>query len=311
MITTVEQAISTPGDFRAGGTDYMDRVRHHLIGDSPIDLHQIPGLDSVETDAEGRVLIGALTTMFNIAQTPILREQYAGLAEAAGALATPQIRQIGTIGGNLTQATRCQYYRHPHLPCIKKGDAICGCREGHNPNGVIFDNGGSPHPHPSTLGMALMAYNAEIEINGKGTRSIFDLYDDGSDPSRDHLLAEGELITRIILPAGRPGEKAAYFRASARARAEWAIVECVARLQLDGEQIQQAFVAVGGVGPVPLRLVHVEAALNGQPATAESFAKAVPVAAEGANPLPQTGYKVPLLINSVEETLLKAVGLDR
>lgn len=288
----------------------MDRLQHHLIGDVPVDIHQIEGLDQIETDGEGQLLIGAAATIFNVSQTPLLRERYAGLAQAAGALATPQIRQIGTIGGNLTQATRCQYYRHPHLPCMKKGDGVCGCRDGHNPNGIIFDNGGAAHPHPSTLGMALMAYNGNIEINGQVTRSIFDLYGDGSDSTRDHLLAENELITRIILPANQAGEKAAYFRASARARAEWAIIECVARLQLEGDHIKQAFVAVGGVGPVPMRLPHVEAALNGKPASAETFAKAVPLAAEGANPLPQTGYKVPLLINSVEETLLRALDLD-
>lgn len=79
---------------------------------------------------------------------------------------SPQIRQVVTIAGNLTQATRCQYYRHPHLQCTKKGDSVCGGREGYHPNGVIFDHGGCAHPHPSTLGMALMAYDAQIELNG-------------------------------------------------------------------------------------------------------------------------------------------------
>ena len=309
MIKTINDAISEKGDYLAGGTDYMDRKRHHLIGDRPIDLMGIDGLDQITVDPKGGVTIGALTSMFNVAQTAVLQEKYAGLAQAAGALATPQIRQVGTIGGNLTQATRCQYYRHPNLTCTKKGDAVCGGREGYHPNGVVFDNGGCVAPHPSTLAMALMAYDAQVEINGAEIRPIFDLYGDGSDHSRDHLLGEDEIITRIILPAAEAKEKAAYFRASARARAEWAIVECVACLVMSGDTIKQAFVSVGGVAPVPLRLPQVEAALVGNRAVAETFNEAAQLAAEGANPLPQTEYKVPLLCNSVEETLLRAAGL--
>ncbi|MEM7802329.1 MAG: molybdopterin dehydrogenase, partial [Chloroflexota bacterium] len=213
------------------------------------------------------------------------------------------------VGGSLTQATRCLYYRHPNLECTKKNDSTCGGREGYHPNGVIFDSGGCTHPHPSTLGMAFMAYDAEIEINGSERRPLTALYGDGSDHSRDHLLGENELITKIILPPSPETEKATYFRAAARERAEWALVECVARLQMRDNRIEKAFIGVGGVAPVPLRLPQVEAALVGQPATEESFTQAASLAAEGANPLPQTQYKVPLLINSVEETLLRATGL--
>lgn len=296
------------GDFLAGGTDYMDRYRHHLITEQPVDLMGIKGLDQIETDSAGQTTIGALTTIFNVSQSPLLQGKYTGLAAAAGALATPQIRQVATIAGNLTQATRCQYYRHPHLTCTKKGDEVCGGREGYHAYGVIFDNGGCIHPHPSTLGMALMAYDAEIVINGSDSRSIFELYGDGSDHAKDHLLSEGELITGIRLPVATANEKATYFRASARARAEWALVECVARLIIDGDLIMSAYIAVGAVGPVPLRLPKVEATLAGQAPTEEAFVKAAAIATEGINPLPQTGYKVPLLINAIEETLLLTAG---
>ncbi|MEM8857514.1 MAG: FAD binding domain-containing protein [Chloroflexota bacterium] len=308
MITTVEQAAKSNGEFLAGGTDYMDRLRHHLASGNSVDLNYIAGLNRIEIEG-GKTYIGAMTTMFNVAQAPHLRENYAGLAEAAGGLATPQIRQIGTIGGNLTQATRCQYYRHHHLECQKKGDTNCGGRVGYHPFGVVFDNGGCVAPHPSTLGMALYAYDAEVEINDSEVRPITALYGDGSDYDRDHLLGKNEIITKIILPATEKGEKAAYFRSIARARAEWALVECTVRLQLDGGTINQAFVAVGGVAAVPMRLSKVEAALVGQPATEDSFAEASELAADGVNPLPQTGYKVPLLVNTVEETLLRAMGL--
>ena len=308
--TSIEQAIEMKGTFLAGGTDYMDRYRHHLIAEQPVDLTGIKGLDQIETDATGQTTIGSLTTIFNVSQNALLREKYAGLAIAAGALATPQIRQVATIAGNLTQATRCPYYRHSHLTCTKKGDKVCGGREGYHAYGVIFDNGGCTHPHPSTLGMALMAYDAEIVINGLVSRSIFDLYGDGSDHTKDHLLREDELITSIRLPKAATNEKAAYFRVSSRARAEWALVECVARLVMEDDLITSAYIAVGAVGPVPLRLPKVEAALIGKSSTGEVFAEAAVNAAEGSNPLPQTEYKVPLLINTTEETLLLAAGIE-
>jgi len=306
--TNIAEAMAASGNYRAGGTDYMDRLRHEMLSDEIVDLQGI-GLNQIETDSSGATTIGAMTTVFNLSQTPYIRDNYPALAQAAGALATPQIRQMATVGGNLTQATRCQYYRHSELDCTKKGDAKCGGREGYHPNGVIFDNGGCAHPHPSTLGMALIAYNAEIEINGESKRPITNLYGDGSDTSRDHLLSEGELITAIILPSPQP-EKSAYFRASQRARAEWATIECVARLHMAGDRIKSAEVAVGAVGPVPLRMAKVEEALAGSPTTEEAFVQAAALAAEGATPLRENGYKVQLMVMSIAKTLGQAAGLE-
>lgn len=140
-------------------------------------------------------------------------------------------------------------------------------------------------------------------------RSMPAIYCYCTDHSRDHLLANNELITKIVLPAPIEGEKAAYFRASARARAEWAIIECVARLTMDGKHITSASIAVGAVAPVPMRLPEVEKTLLGKTASEETFYEAASLAANGANPLPQTGYKVPLLVNSVAEALLRACGM--
>ncbi|MFT5195943.1 MAG: xanthine dehydrogenase YagS FAD-binding subunit [Candidatus Promineifilaceae bacterium] len=307
ITTTIEGVTTAQGNFLAGGTDYMDRLRHHLVGEESIDLSGIAGLDQIEKEGNGRTLIGALTTIFNVSQAMHIRQNYAGLADAAGGLATPQIRQMATIGGNLTQANRCQYYRHPHLKCTKKGDATCGSRDGYHHYGIIFDTGGCTTPHPSTLAVALLAYDAQVQINGSELRPISAIYGDGSDHGRDHLLADNEMISQVVLPAPA-AEKAAYFRAIARARAEWPLVECVVRLILDEDKVSEAYVAVGGVAPVPMRLPKVEQALVGKIASEENFASAAGMAADGASPLPQTGYKVTLLMNTVEETLLRAIG---
>ncbi|MEM7347460.1 MAG: FAD binding domain-containing protein [Chloroflexota bacterium] len=302
---TISEATTLTGNLRAGGTDYMDRLRHNLVDGDIVDLLGLEGLDQIQSGTNG-TQIGALTTIQAVAQSADIQNSYAGLAQAAAGLATPQIRRVGTIGGNLTQATRCQYYRHHHLECTKKGDAVCGARDGYHANGIIFDNGGCAHPHPSTLGMALMAYDAHVEINGSEKRSIFDVYGDGADKQHDHLLADDEVITTILLPAPVT-EKATYFRATARARAEWATVECVVRLVMDGDTIQAAYVAVGAVGPVPLRFSKVEAALAGKPPSEETFTTAASLAAEGTKPLRDTGYKVPLMISSIEEALLQLI----
>lgn len=313
VANTIQEATSASGTpnatLRAGGTDYMDRRRHGLVDGDIVDLFGVPGLDQIETDG-GKTVIGALTTIFNIAWTSHIQNNYPGLAMAAGELATPQIRMVGTIGGNLTQRTRCQYYRHNHLQCTKKGDSTCGGRDGYHPNGIIFDNGGCAHPHPSTLGMALMAYDAEIEINGGETRPISALYGDGTDRSKDHLLNDGEMITRILLPAPVAGEKATYLRVSQRAQAEWATVETVVRLGIAGNTISSAAVAVGAVAPVPLRLSQVEAALVGKEVSEETFAAAAALAAEGAQPLRDTQYKVTILANAIDEALRQAAGIE-
>jgi xanthine dehydrogenase YagS FAD-binding subunit len=132
------------------------------------------------------------------------------------------------------------------------------------------------------------------------------VFGDGSDGSRDHQLADGELLTAVRLPAAAPGERAAYHRAISRTHAEWPLVEAVARLVISDGTVEAAGVAVGGVAPVPLRLPAVEAALLGNPPTGAVFEAAAQRAGDGARPLPMTGYKVPLLIGTVREVLERA-----
>ncbi|MEM7798321.1 MAG: FAD binding domain-containing protein [Chloroflexota bacterium] len=306
IVKSFEEIKGSVGELRAGGTDLHDRYRLGVSEGPIIDIHELPGLDQIEQAADGSTMIGALVTIDEVGNNPIPAGGYAALAKAANGLATPQIRWAASFGGSLLQKTRCWYFRHPDLPCTKKGDAVCGGREGHHPNGVIFDKGGCAHHHASTLGGSLMAYNATVKTTQR-EMSIFDLYGDGSDPARDHMLAEGEILTHIMLPAPTMGEKTAYFRSISRFEAEWPIVECTVRLVVDGNTITAAGIGVGGVSQVPLKMLNVEAALIGQPATQATLEQAAQVSAEGANPLPQAAWKVEMLVGTLLTTLEMAL----
>jgi xanthine dehydrogenase YagS FAD-binding subunit len=295
-------------ELRAGGTDLTERRRSGVSSGPLADIAPRPELTTVERDADGGTTIGALVTIDTIAADAGLRRDYPALAAAAGGLATPQIRRVGTIGGNLLQHNRCWYYRHPATSCLKKGGDDCPARAGNHRFGALFDLGACVAVHPSTLGAALLAYAARVRTEQRGSIPVVDLFGDGADGRHDHQLAAGDLLTAVHLPPPAAGERGGYVRAISRTYAEWPLAEAVARLVVDGDRIAMAAVAVGGVAPVPLRLTAVEAVLTGRPATAEVFAEAAERATHGANPLPLTGYKARLLTGTVMEALERAAA---
>lgn len=308
MITpkTIDEARADAGEFRAGGTDLQERLRSGVAKGPVVDLGSVTGLATIDAAADGAVSIGALVTVAAVGRDASLQAKYPGLVLPARTLATPQIRAMATMGGVLLQRTRCWYFRHPELRCFKNGGDACLAREGNHHFGVCFDNGPCVHPHPSSVGMALMAYEAEVEVHGRGRMPIAKLYGDGSDPTRDHVLEAGEVLTRVHLPKPVAAERASYFRMMSRTWAEWPLVEVSVRLVVEDATVRLARVAIGGVANVPMRLPKVEAALEGAPATPASFERAAAVATEGAKPLPMTGYKVDLVRASVLEAIERA-----
>jgi xanthine dehydrogenase YagS FAD-binding subunit len=291
---------------RAGSTDLSERRRLRMAGGPLLDLRDLPGLDTIEWDALGAAMVGAKVRIAGAAADAALSQAYPGFVAAAGALATPQIRAVATVGGNLLQANRCWYYRNPDEQCLKKGGDACLARGGDHLYHACFDLGPCACVHPSTLGMALLAYDASVMVHGADDRTVVALYGDGSDAKGDHGLEPGALLTHVVLPPPQPREQAAYFRTISRARSEWPLVEVLVRLVVDGGTVSFARVAMGGVAPVPLRLPAVEAALVGKPASAETFAAAAAIATQGASPLPMTEYKVALVEGTVLETLERA-----
>ena len=304
----IEQAVKANGEYRAGATDFYARYRVGIRPEEIVDITRIDSLKQIEEKSDGVRSIGALVKVDALAKSEDIRFHYPAFAQAAGGLATPQIRRMATVGGALLQRSRCWYYRHPDFTCYKKGGDHCPARDGNHQYGVCFDLGPCVFPHPSTLGMALLAYDAKVAIHDGSLLSIANLYGMGTDPTADHLLGDNELLTYVHLPAPLPEEKSVYTRTISRHEAEWPLVEVVVRLQVAGGIIQFARVALGGVANIPLALPHVDKVLKGQPANSVTFERAAEKAAIGANPLPMTAYKVKLVSGSVLDALEKALA---
>lgn len=296
-------SMTASAEFRAAGTDLSERRRSGVSQGPLIDLAAAPDTIGVTWGADGAATIGALTSIAAVGADPRIAAAYPGIAASALGLATPQVRHLATLGGNLAQRSRCWYFRDPHIACLKKGGSDCPARTGNHLYSVAFDLGPCVAPHPSTMAAALLAYDASIVTSQRPAISIGELLGDGSNGTYDHALASGEMIRSIRLPAPLQHERALYKRAISRSHAEWPLAEVCARAVVTSGTFQFVRIAAGGVAPVPLRLAACEAALQGKPASAAVIADAARQARSGANPLPMTGYKLDLLEGVVHDVL--------
>ncbi|MFI6513071.1 FAD binding domain-containing protein [Streptosporangium sp. NPDC050855] len=299
-LADLEQAARRGGEFRAGGTDLMGR----RAAGPHVDLRGRPELSGVTRLPDGSTRIGALTTVARVARDAGLGADHPCLTLTAAALATPQIREAATVGGNLLQRNRCAYFRTPVPSCHQNGGDRCPARIGLAPNAALAETGPCIAPHPSSLAVALLACDAVVEVHGRDPFPLPGLYGDGSDPSRDHLLGPGEILRAVVLPPPVPGGRAAYHRAISRAEAEWPVVEVAARLVADGGRIVLARVAAGGVARVPVRLPGVEEALL----AGEPLERAAGRAADRHAPVARGRHGLALLTGTVLEVLERATG---
>jgi xanthine dehydrogenase YagS FAD-binding subunit len=303
MTSASMTASAQASEFRAAGTDLSERRRSGLSQGPMIDIAGAPGTIGIDWGADGAARIGAFTTIAAIAADARIARAYPGLAASAQGLATPQIRHLATLGGNLAQRSRCWYYRNPHIACLKKGGPDCPARTGNHLYGVAFDLGACVAPHPSTMGAALLAYDARITTDRRSGLTIGDVFGDGSNGAADHALASGEMIQGVELPPPLQGERALYKRAISRSYAEWPLVEVCARAVISAGSFQFIRIAAGGIAPVPLRLLASEATLQGAAANPATIANATKQATAGAKPLPMTSYKLDLLSGVVHDLL--------
>ena len=301
MTSASQTAFAEAAEFRAAGTDLSERRRSGVSKGPLIDIAGTPDTTGIAWGADGAARIGAFATIAAIAADAGIAQAYPGLAAAAQGLATPQIRHLATLGGNLAQRSRCWYFRNPHIACLKKGGTDCPARSGNHLYGVAFDLGPCVAPHPSTMAAALLAYDAKIDTDQRRGLSVREILGDGS--SADHALASGERIASVALLAPVAGERALYKRAISRSHAEWPLVEVCVRAVVSAGTFAFIRITAGGIASVPLRMTASEAALQGKPANQATIVEAARQATDGAKPLPMTEYKLDLLSGLVRDLL--------
>ena len=310
--TTIEQAIellgrrAEPGargrvQLFAGGQDLLTEMKEHLAEpDVLVNLKGIGGLAGIELDGSGALAIGALATIAALEEHEGIRARHRVLAEAAASIASPQIRSVGTLGGNLCQRPRCWYYRSEHAKCLKKGGSECFSYSGLNKYNAILGGGPSYIVHPSDLAPALVALDAEATLRGAaGERTVplekfFTLPAEGS-VLRENVLAGDEILARVRVPAPAAGTRSTYLKFKERGSFDFALASVALSLVLEGGKVARARVVLGGVAPIPWRAKDAEAALVGKGLDEDAFKAAGEGAVRGAEPLEHNAYKVPLV----------------
>ena len=293
---------------KAGGIDLLDHLKEYLV-ETPrlVDLKSVSGLRDITTGADGAVRLGPLVTLAEVAAHPGLQKTHPALAQACGEAASPQIRNVATVGGNILQRPRCWYYRQESYKCLKKGGDVCFAVGGENRYHAIFGGGPSYAPHPSNAAVPLVAYGAQLVLEGeKGPRIVAagDFFVPPSkDPERENQLQPGEVLAEIRIPAAT-GWRSVYAELRERAAFDWPLVAAAAALRVDGGVVKEARVVLGAVAPIPWRSPRAEQALLGKPLDAASAAAAASASIVGAAPLSDNGYKVGLLQTLLRRTLL-------
>ncbi|XRQ04764.1 FAD binding domain-containing protein [Actinomadura welshii] len=293
--------------YLGGGTNLVDLMR--LGVETPSKLVDVTGLghDRIERARDGTLVIGAAVTNGDLAADRTVREEFPILAKAVLSGASGQLRNLATTGGNLLQRTRCPYFQDASKPCNKRSPGTgCPARDGEHRNlAVLGHSDACVATHPSDMAVALAALGASVRVLGRAGERTVPLGEfhrlPGDAPQRDTTLEPGDLVTAVVVPPLRM--PAAYRKVRERASFAFALVSVAAALDVDGERIRDARLALGGVAHKPWRAEAAEEVLRGAPAAAETFARAAEAELAAAEPLRDNAYKVPLARNLIVQTL--------
>lgn len=296
----------------AGGTDLLDLLKEYVAQpDKVISLSETgKDLRAIEVRPGGQVKIGAAATLADIANHAELKKQCPALTTAAGMVGGPQIRNMGTLGGNLCQRNRCWYFRDEDVHCLLKGGNTCYALDGENRYHAIFTQG---HKcvivNPSTLAPVLIALGGKAEVLGpKGTRTVelAKFFRAPTGPQeREHVLAPDEMVVSVSF--GSQGPSASY-EVRHKQSYDWPLVQAAVVVPAKEGKVQDAKIVLGHVAPTPIVADRAAKMLDGKQITEETAAAAGEAAAEGARPLSQNGYKVKLVAVAVKRALLTAAG---
>lgn len=299
------------GRLHAGGIDLLGQLKEHL--DDPervVNVKSIPGLGKLERGAEAWH-IGANVKLARLGRDRELHEDLPGLAEAAAEVGSPQIRTLATVGGNLAQHSRCWYYRHRDVKCLKNNGARCYARTGENKYHALYTRNPCISPVVSNLAVALAALDATVTVHGRrGPEdwTLDELYEDAwENPRAHHSLRDGDVITGIRVPLVK-GRRSHYRQIMEKADFDWALVSCAVAAKVDGRRVSDVRIALGAVAPGPFMKPEVNTALEGRELTEAAATEAAESLLAEAEPFAHNAYKVPMAKALVKRSLLALVA---
>lgn len=303
--------LSQDGDKRvlmSGGTDLLDELKSGNINpEIVVELDGVSGLDYIKEDEEG-VRIGGMTKVADLAENAAVQEKYPGLVEAALSLATPQLRNVGTVGGNLCQRPRCWYYRDPEVNCRKKGGRQCFALQGRNKYHAVLGGGMCFIVHPSDLAPMLVSLEAEAVIAATGKDKRIPLQDFFILPSanirKENVLEPGEMLKEVIIPPKEAGFKCTYFKLKERSTWDFAVVSAAVSGIIDNGVFKSLKVVLGGTAPVPWHMESVDKAVQGKKVTADLVRQGVEAGLKDAYTLEENEYKLDLLKAVIPRTVM-------
>jgi xanthine dehydrogenase YagS FAD-binding subunit len=299
----------------AGGVDLVDLMKQNVVApESLVNLKGLPGMDAIEPVADGGLKIGALAKLHDVANSVAVRQRYEAIAMAAEEAATPLIRNLATVGGNLLQRPRCWYFRNPDIQCLKKGGNKCYAVGGLNRYHAILGGGPSYIVHPSNLAPALTAFDASVRLVGpSGERAValdkfFTL--PNVNPARENVLEPGEILTEVIIPAPPRGARSVYIEAREKQSYDWPLVSVAAVIAVDhGRVVRNARVVMGAVAPIPWHSPEAEKVLIGAQLDRDAATRAAEAALKPAAPLRDNGYKVAIAKVLIRRAIMRAGGV--
>ena len=293
----------------AGGTDLLDWIKSEIIApEVVIDLRSVPDLSGIKTD-KTHVSIGAMTKVADLAEDQIIKENYPGLVEAALSLASPQLRNVGSVGGNLCQRPRCWYFRDPDTICLKKGGSSCYTPRGRNKYHAIFGGGVCYIVHPSDLAPALISLDADVAISGPpGEKNIVKLEDFFILPQKnvrkENILDPDQIVTEIRIPLPKNGAKSTYHKFKERGTWDFAVVSTAVSGMVANGVFSDLRIVCGGVAPIPWRLKKAEDFIRGKKIDEAVVRQGAERALADADPLEENAYKMDVLESVLETAVL-------
>ncbi len=296
----------------AGGSDLLGCLRDDVF-DTPmvVSLSRLPTLRGISRTRDGGLRIGAMTSVDDVATNQLVNDLFPGLAQAAGVVASPQLRNQGTIGGNLCQKPRCWYYRG-EFNCRRKGGSTCYAMVGENEYHCLFGGALCYIVHPSDTAPILTALNASLSVVGpQGSRTVplSEFYVlPADDITKENVLEPGEFVTEVLIPSPADGLRTSYRKERDRGAWDFALAGIALALQLNAGVVTNARVVLSGAAPVPWRSREAEQVLEGRQIDSSVAAEAAEAAMQGARPLGKNGYKVAMFKGLIEEELLAISG---